>query len=54
MGAGDTGQLGLGPDEIEQGQPTIVDNLSSDIVQIAAGGLHSVCLTGNGTVTIDI
>lgn len=48
-GAGDVGQLGLGPDVLEKSRPALV-NLSHEIVDIFAGGMHSVCLTEEGKV----
>ncbi|XP_076264668.1 regulator of chromosome condensation 1 isoform X1 [Rhynchophorus ferrugineus] len=48
-GAGDVGQLGLGPDVLEKARPALV-NLSSEIVDIYAGGMHTVCLTKDGKV----
>ncbi|KAL1518367.1 hypothetical protein ABEB36_002001 [Hypothenemus hampei] len=49
MGAGDVGQLGLGPDVLEKSRPALV-NLNEQIVDIYAGGMHTVCLTKEGTV----
>lgn len=49
VGMGDIGQLGLGPDVEERTRPGVV-NLPEDIVAIAAGGLHTVCLDKNGKV----
>ncbi|XP_045583192.1 regulator of chromosome condensation [Procambarus clarkii] len=49
VGMGDIGQLGLGPDVEEKTRPAVVTSLS-DIVAIAAGGLHSVCLDKTGKV----
>lgn len=48
-GQGDMGQLGLGEDEMERKRPTIVSNVK-DIVDIKAGGMHSLCLTASGEV----
>lgn len=48
-GAGDVGQLGLGPDVLEKTRPALV-NLEQDIVDICAGGMHTVCLTSEGKV----
>ncbi|XP_069959978.1 regulator of chromosome condensation-like isoform X3 [Cherax quadricarinatus] len=47
VGMGDVGQLGLGPDVEEKTRPAVVPALS-DIVAIAAGGLHSVFLDTAG------
>ncbi|CAH0545761.1 unnamed protein product [Brassicogethes aeneus] len=48
-GSGDTGQLGLGPDVMEKTRPALV-NLEQEIVDICAGGMHTVCLTKDGKV----
>ncbi|KAJ8959441.1 hypothetical protein NQ318_022133 [Aromia moschata] len=48
-GAGDVGQLGLGPDILEKKRPALV-NLEHEIVDICAGGMHTVCLTSKGKV----
>lgn len=48
-GAGDVGQLGLGPDVLEKSRPAVV-NIDHEIVDICAGGMHTVCLTANGKV----
>lgn len=50
IGDGSTGQLGLGPDVMEQSKPARVD-LPADVIQICAGGMHSVCLTVKGEVS---
>ncbi|CAH8640922.1 unnamed protein product [Schistosoma intercalatum] len=62
LGVGDTGQLGLGPDVTERSRPalpsatslgalqTTKENSFSYFTQICCGGMHSVCLTTNGTV----
>ena len=50
LGEGDTGQLGLGPDIMERKKPGKVD-LPQEIVQICAGGMHTVCLTKDGNVS---
>ncbi|KAG1652633.1 Regulator of chromosome condensation [Nymphon striatum] len=53
-GQGDIGQLGQGEDVFEKTRPGLVifkdEKVTSDIVDIAAGGMHSVCLTSNGNV----
>ena len=49
LGQGDTGQLGLGEDIMERSKPALVKDLEN-IVQICAGGMHSVCLTKDGEV----
>lgn len=48
-GQGDVGQLGLGEDVMEKSRFTPLPNLEN-IVAIAAGGMHSVCLTSDGKV----
>ncbi|VEN55904.1 unnamed protein product [Callosobruchus maculatus] len=48
-GAGDVGQLGLGPDILEKSRPALV-KLDHEIVDICAGGMHTVCLTREGKV----
>ncbi|XP_060519428.1 regulator of chromosome condensation isoform X2 [Cylas formicarius] len=48
-GAGDVGQLGLGPDVLEKSRPTLL-KLEHNIVDICAGGMHTVCLTKDGKV----
>jgi len=50
VGEGDTGQLGLGPDVMDRSRPSRVD-LPADVIQICAGGMHSVCLTVGGEVS---
>lgn len=49
IGQGDVGQLGLGPDVLEKTRPAAVPNYEN-IVSIAAGGMHNVCLTKDGKV----
>jgi len=49
VGMGDVGQLGLGPDVEEKTRPAMVPDLK-DIVAVAAGGLHTVCLDKHGKV----
>lgn len=48
-GAGDVGQLGLGPDVLEKSRPTLVP-LKYEVVDVCAGGMHTVCLTKDGQV----
>jgi len=50
VGMGDAGQLGLGPDTEERKRVAPVPNLPKNIVQVAAGGLHSICLDDQGRV----
>ncbi|KAJ3662552.1 hypothetical protein Zmor_006896 [Zophobas morio] len=46
-GSGECGQLGLGPDIFEKSRPALVDT-KHEIVDICAGGMHTVCLTKEG------
>ncbi|KAL5017227.1 hypothetical protein ScPMuIL_006816 [Solemya velum] len=48
-GEGDVGQLGLGEDVIEKGRPGLVD-IKDKIIQVCAGGMHTVCLTVDGQI----
>ncbi|XP_012278110.1 regulator of chromosome condensation isoform X3 [Orussus abietinus] len=48
-GQGDVGQLGLGENVVEKTRPAAIQGYQ-DIVAIAAGGMHSVCLTMSGKV----
>lgn len=47
MGQGDVGQLGLGPDVLEKSRPALVDQIE-DVIDVVAGGMHTVCLTSKG------
>ena len=49
LGEGDVGQLGLGEDIIERSRPAHV-KIEDKIVQVCAGGMHTVCLTNQGKV----
>ncbi|KAM9852623.1 regulator of chromosome condensation isoform 2-T2 [Aulostomus maculatus] len=49
LGQGDVGQLGLGEDIIERKKPALVP-LPEKIVQVVAGGMHTVCLSDTGLV----
>lgn len=49
FGQGDVGQLGLGADILERSRPAVVSDLNN-IVDICAGGMHTVCLTKSGEV----
>ncbi|ELT90046.1 hypothetical protein CAPTEDRAFT_159495 [Capitella teleta] len=49
IGTGDTGQLGLGEDIMDRARPALV-KIDGEIVQIAAGGMHTACLTKDGKV----
>lgn len=50
LGTGDMGQLGLGGDNLEAKRPVKVPNLPINCIQVAAGGVHSACLTKDGKV----
>lgn len=50
-GAGDVGQLGLGSDVLEKSRPALVI-LNKEIVNVCAGGMHTVCLTKDGKVCV--
>jgi hypothetical protein len=52
MGQGDVGQLGLGEDVLEKNRPAAVNKIK-DLVDVYAGGMHTVCLTANGELVID-
>nr|XP_037273153.1 LOW QUALITY PROTEIN: regulator of chromosome condensation-like [Rhipicephalus microplus] len=49
VGQGDVGQLGLGPDVMECSRPAQVQGLK-DVVDVVAGGMHTLCLTADGKV----
>jgi len=49
LGQGDVGQLGLGEDLLERKKPAAV-SLPEDIVQVVAGGMHTVCVSASGCV----
>lgn len=49
FGMGDVGQLGLGEDILERKKPALVA-LPEKIVQVVAGGMHTVCLSDTGNV----
>lgn len=49
LGQGDVGQLGLGEDILQRKKPALV-SLPEKIVQVAAGGMHTVCLSESGHV----
>ncbi|XP_011302739.1 regulator of chromosome condensation [Fopius arisanus] len=49
VGQNDVGQLGLGEDIPEKIRPAIVPNCN-EIVAVAAGGMHNVCLTKAGKI----
>ncbi|KAJ3598625.1 hypothetical protein NHX12_002130 [Muraenolepis orangiensis] len=49
LGQGDVGQLGLGEDIMERKKPASV-SLPEGIVQVAAGGMHTVCVSDSGCI----
>ncbi|XP_060906859.1 regulator of chromosome condensation [Labrus mixtus] len=49
LGQGDVGQLGLGQDIIERKKPALVP-LPETVVQVFAGGMHTVCVSDTGNV----
>ena len=50
LGQGDVGQLGLGEDVMERKKPALVP-LPEMMVQVEAGGMHTVCLSQTGKVS---
>lgn len=48
-GQGDVGQLGLGEDVMEKTRPALLGDVKN-VVDIAAGGMHSICLTKDGEI----
>lgn len=49
LGQGEVGQLGLGEDIMERKKPALV-SLPEKVVQVIAGGMHTVCLGDTGHV----
>lgn len=49
-GMGDVGQLGLGQDIMERTRFAYVD-IPDPVIQVCAGGMHTVCLTSTGQVS---
>lgn len=49
LGTGDVGQLGLGPDVLEKSRPALVPG-HTDVVDVVAGGMHSLLLSSTGQV----
>jgi regulator of chromosome condensation len=43
-------QLGLGSEIDNRKKPQVVKGLPSNITQVVAGGMHSACLTADGSV----
>ena len=52
IGQGDVGQLGLGVDVLEKNRPAVVNGIK-DVVDVYAGGMHTICITANGELVID-
>lgn len=50
LGQGDVGQLGQGEDVLQRKKPSLVP-LPEKIVQVVAGGMHTVCLSDTGHVS---
>ncbi|XP_067862971.1 regulator of chromosome condensation [Heptranchias perlo] len=50
LGQGDVGQLGLGENVMERKKPAFVKLLPEKIVQVEAGGMHTVCLSATGCI----
>lgn len=49
-GQNDVGQLGLNPDDVlEKTRPALVSAVA-DVVEVKAGGMHSLCLTSSGEI----
>lgn len=49
FGQGDVGQLGLGADILERSRPAVVPCVDH-VIDVCAGGMHTVCLTDSGEV----
>ncbi|XP_054006071.1 regulator of chromosome condensation isoform X1 [Hylaeus anthracinus] len=49
FGQGDVGQLGLGEEIVEKTRPATISGYQ-DIIAIAAGGMHNVCLRKTGEI----
>lgn len=49
VGQGDVGQLGLGPDTLEKTRFAPILGLEN-VVDVVAGGMHTLCLTADGLV----
>ena len=50
LGTGDTGQLGLGEDITERSKPALIAGVKGKVVAVAAGGMHTICITTDGVV----
>lgn len=51
LGQGEFGQLGLGENVMSRKKPALVDLSGMKIKKMAAGGMHTVCLTENSEVS---
>lgn len=51
-GQNDVGQLGLGDDVMEKSRLALLQLEENNIVDMCAGGMHTVCLTKDGKVSI--
>ncbi len=56
FGQGDIGQLGLGEDIDERKKPSPVrgDLEGEEVVQLVCGGMHTVALTRDGKVWVEV
>lgn len=50
FGMGDAGQLGMGEDILERKRPQLVKEITEDVICVAAGGMHNVFITKDGSV----
>lgn len=49
FGQGDVGQLGLGAETLERSRPAVVPCVDR-VIDVCAGGMHTVCLSESGEV----
>lgn len=55
FGTGDTGQLGLGEDMLERKRPMPLKALDGEeIIDVVSGGMHSIAITKEGKVKINL
>ena len=52
MGEGSCGQIGLGQNLVIAPELTMVKGVDEDVVDVCAGGMHTLCLTKSGKVQI--
>ena len=45
------GQLGLGPDVLDRTKPAKVGDLDPNFTVVVAGGMHTVCVDEEGSVS---